>query len=85
VTHDDNLLAEWLKHPGAQVAISRVNAEVERRVSALATLIIATNAPIDQRKVDEERGFKKGALWFLTEAKRGQKAFERSKQGGETV
>lgn len=84
MSHDDNLLAEWLKHPGAKVASDRVNAEIGRRTEALALLIVSTSAALDQRKVDEERGFKKGALWFLQEAKRGQRAFERN-QGGETV
>ena len=84
MSHDDNLLAEWLNHPGAAVAKARVEAEVARRAEALATLIVSTDAPLDQRKVDRERGFKRGAEWFLREAQRAARAFERN-QGGETV
>ena len=84
MTHEDNLLAEWLNHPGCRVAVDRVNAELLRRAQALATLIVSTDAPLDQRTVDRQRGFKNGAEWFLREAKRGERAFKRE-QGGEQV
>ena len=82
--HDDAILAEWLKHPGAKIAYQRIHAERERRAAALWTLILDTNLPIDMQKVDKERGFRDGAEWFLREAKKGKRAFERN-QGGETV
>ena len=84
MTHEDNLLAEWLNHPGCQVAKDRVAAEVKRRSDLLAVAIIKSENPIDQRAVDRQRGFGEGAEWFLREAKRGERAFKRE-QGGEQV
>ena len=79
--HDDNLLAEWLNHPGAKVAAARVNAEVQRRTDLLTIAILKSPLPIDQRAVDKQKGFGEGAEWFLREAKKGKRAFERDKGG----
>lgn len=84
MSHDDNLLAEWLNHPGSAVAQERVAAEVKRRADLLSVAILKSPHPIDQRQVDEQRGFGQGAEWFLREAKRGERAFKRE-QGGEQV
>lgn len=84
MSHDDNLLAEWLKHPGAQVATQRIQETLHAKGEKIARDLLTRTAPIDQRMVDEARGFKQGAEWFLVEAKRGARAFERN-QGGETV
>ena len=80
--HDDNLLADLFKHPGFEVLKTRVNAELDRKALSLATLITRTDSPVDQRKVDRERGFQQGVLWFLNETKKRAKAFEK---GGDTV
>ena len=84
MSHDDGLLVDWLNHPGCKVAQDRVNAEVKRRADLLSVAILKSPHPIDQRQVDEQRGFGLGAELFLREAKRGERAFKRE-QGGEQV
>ena len=82
MSHDENILADWLKHPGLKVAEARINAELDRRKNLLVTLTLGTDEPVDQRKVDKQRGVIEGVNLFLREAKRGARAFERN-QGGE--
>jgi hypothetical protein len=82
MSNDNDVLADWFKHPGMKLATERVNAELDRRKRLLITLALGTDAPVDQRAVDKQRGVIEGVSLFLQEAKRGARAFERN-QGGE--
>ena len=75
--HDDALLAEVIKHPGFTVLRDRVERRRELGSLRLADKIIASNKPIEQREIDEERGFWRGVDWFIRETKRGASAFDK--------
>ena len=81
-SHGDALLTDLFKHPGWNVLEDRVNEELERRANALTTLILRTDAPVDQRKVDHARGLVEGVRLFRREVQRGARAFEK---GGDSA
>jgi acyl-CoA reductase-like NAD-dependent aldehyde dehydrogenase len=82
--HDTDLVAQLFQHPGWKILEGRVNAEVERRQQALVTLILRTDHPLSEAKVDKNRGIIEGIDIFLSEARKAGRAFERDK-GGDTV
>lgn len=73
--HDDALLNEIFEHPGFQVLKKRFEEQRTDDALTLAKTIIRSNQVIDQRQIDERRGFWRGADWFLRETKRGASAF----------
>ena len=77
-SENDDLLADLFRHPGwAELELRLVaRKDFDTKTLALATLTATTL--IDQRKVDETRGFWRGADWFLKETKRGARAYERT-------
>jgi hypothetical protein len=84
VNHDYDLIAQIFQHPGFEALTARVNATQEAKRQALVTLILRTREPVDQSKVDFERGVMAGVELFLTEAAKAGRAFARNKDG-ETV
>jgi hypothetical protein len=84
MSHDDDLIAQIVQHAGFPALTERVNTEIARRKALLVTMLLGTDAPVDQRAVDKQRGVIEGVELFLREAKRGARAFERDKDG-ETV
>lgn len=74
---DDVLLADLLKHPAMSVLMRRVEARKTEDALRLAKKIVEQNYPIDQRSVDETRGFWRGVEWFIRETKRGGHAFDK--------
>jgi hypothetical protein len=84
MNHDDDLIAQIFQHPGWQSLSDRVNEAQELKRKALVTLILHTREPVDQAKVDFERGVMAGVELFLTEAQKAGRAFARN-QDGETV
>jgi hypothetical protein len=73
------LLASLASHPGFPVARSIFEAERDRYFANLARLL-QRGEPIDQRVIDEKRGFWLGARWILAEAERGKAAFDKEQE-----
>jgi hypothetical protein len=83
VNHDDDLIAQVFRHAGWETLVARVNATQEAKRQALVTMILRTREPVDQSKVDFERGVMAGVELFLTEAAKAGRAFD--KQDGESA
>jgi hypothetical protein len=75
--HDDSLLADLLQHPGFEVLKKRSEDRAVEEALKLADTMLHSNAPINQRKIDEMRGFWRGVEWFIRETKRGARAFDK--------
>lgn len=73
----DAILADLLKHPGFEILKNRVDALRDEKALKLAKTMIFSNSEIDQRLVDEMRGFWRGVDWFIRETKRGANAFDK--------
>lgn len=54
-----------VSHPGYAVLIAEIEAAKERYIANLARGFAVSSAPVDQRELDEKRGFWKGAIWAL--------------------
>jgi hypothetical protein len=74
---DDELIAQLAQHPGWKVLEKRFHDKREAYFTRLGKELHSGNMQVDQRVIDEKRGFWFGGLWFLLEAKRATKAFER--------
>jgi hypothetical protein len=75
-----DLLADLFKHPGFKVLTERVEAEIERKKGHIISTALNTQTAVDQRKIDQTRGFIEGYKEFLKQTEKGSKAFD---QGGE--
>ncbi len=74
-TISDDLLADLFQHPGFTVLKERLQERKNKDLDVLARSILYLNGEVDQRAIDEKRGFWRGADWFLTETKKGASAF----------
>lgn len=54
--HDRDLLAQLAAHPGWPVWREYVEQEKQRYYQTLARRLATTTKPVDQRRLDEERG-----------------------------
>lgn len=59
------LIAGLLKHPGYQALVAELEAKREQYFANLAKGIATQQTPVDQREIDEKRGFWKGAIYAL--------------------
>lgn len=59
------LVAGLMKHPAYKVLIEELEAMRERYFATLARGIATQTGPVDQREIDEKRGFWKGAIYAL--------------------
>lgn len=59
------LITGLLQHPGYKALVEEILAARERYFANLAKGIATQAAPVDQREIDEKRGFWKGAVWAL--------------------
>lgn len=75
--HENVLLNDLFKHPGFEVLMQRIDKLSEEDALTLANTILHSGNPIDQRRVDEKRGFWRGVEWFIRETKKGARVFER--------
>lgn len=73
----DAILADLLQHPGFEILKSRIEETKDKQALRLAGTMLHSNDLIDQRKVDEMRGFWRGVDWFIRETKRRANAFEK--------
>ena len=65
-------------HPAYEVLIREIEAAREKYFVNLARGLAMRNGPVDQREIDEKRGFWKGAIWALkTFPALGSKEFEK--------
>ena len=58
-------ISALLKHPGLQVLRAEIKVAREKYIANLARGLAMHTDPVDQREIDEKRGFWKGAIWAL--------------------
>lgn len=54
-----------VSHPGYEVLVEQIEAARKRFFENFARGLVSSPLPIDQREVDEKRGFWQGAIWAL--------------------
>lgn len=59
------LISGLLKHPGYLALVEQMLVAREKYFANLARGLASQAAPVDQREIDEKRGFWKGAIWAL--------------------
>ena len=73
--HEDAQLDDLFRHPGFEVLKKRMHEQRTDDARILANTILHSNNVIDQRLIDERRGFWRGQDWFIRETKRGARAY----------
>lgn len=85
MTHDDQLLAQLAQHPGWEVLEKRFLEKRDQYFVNLGRQIQGNRTePLDQRVIDEKRGFWLGGVWLLKEAKSAKATFERENEKGDS-
>ena len=82
---NDELLADLFRHPGWPILTQRLKERKAKDTQSLALGILAVTTPLNQREIDETRGFWRGADYLLRETSNAAKALERPTKEGEPV
>lgn len=78
IDDQNSLLASLADHPGFKVVEEMFKKHRAEFYENFTKKLYASSEPVDQRVVDEKRGFYLGGAWFIREVKKGQKAFARA-------
>lgn len=73
-------VAALADHPAWDDLRAMVQERQERQLAAVARAIVSSGE-IDQRRVDEERGFQRGVAWVLAAPSRAAEAAKRETEG----
>jgi len=78
-------LGELKRHPSWAVLKEILEAKKERRFAHFARELMAGREPVDQRKLDFERGFWAGITYILANPEHAEREFEKAVEKAERL